>query len=65
MFHFFVVVVFQIELMADFMLYSKFVIVFLVPLLITLHLFGDMLLSDPVTTTLTYFVIAVVTTNLM
>ncbi len=42
-------VVFQIELKADFLLCSKFVVVFLVPLLTTMHLFVDMLLSCIVT----------------
>jgi hypothetical protein len=39
----------QIESMDDCLLYSKFVVVFLILLLIVVHLFGDMLMSIPMT----------------
>jgi hypothetical protein len=47
------------------LLYSEFVVVFFVSLLTTMHLFGDMLLFAPMTTTLMYLVIVVVTINLI
>ncbi len=58
-------VVFQIELKADFLLCSKFVVVFLVPLLTTMHLFVDMLLSCIVTGILMWLVSTIVTIDLM
>jgi len=42
-----VTIVFQIELMFDYLLYTKFVLVLSVPLLIAMELFDDMLLFTP------------------
>jgi hypothetical protein len=61
----FVLVVFQIELMDDFLLYSKSVFVILVLLLIIMHLFGDLLLFILVTTIFMCFVTAFVIIDLM
>jgi hypothetical protein len=48
----YVLVVLQIELMDDYLLYSKFVVTLIVLLLIAIHLLGDLLMSTPMTTTL-------------
>jgi len=48
----FVHVILQIESKADFLLYSEYVVVLLVLLWATMHLFVDLLLSTLVTTTL-------------
>jgi hypothetical protein len=48
----YVLVVLQIELMDDYLLYSKFVVTLIVLLLIDMHLLGDLLMSIPMTTTL-------------
>jgi len=48
----YVLVVLQIELMDDYLLYSKFVVTLIVLLLIAMHLLGDLLMSIPMTTTL-------------
>jgi hypothetical protein len=50
-FDLFVLNVLQIESMDDSLLYSKSIITFLVPLLSNVHLFGDLSLSTPMTTT--------------
>jgi hypothetical protein len=47
-----VLVVPQIEPMGDYLLYTKFVVALLVPLLIAMHSFGDLLMSAPMIGTL-------------
>ncbi len=61
----FVHVILQIESKVDFLLYSEYVVVLVVLLWATLHLFVDLLLSTLVTTTLMWFIYVVVTANLM
>jgi hypothetical protein len=47
-----VLVVLQIESKANFLLCSESIVVFLIPLFATMHLFVDLLLFVPMTTTL-------------
>ncbi len=55
----------QIEPMSDSLLYVKFVVVFLMFLLIVVQLFNEVLLSTPMTTTLMSLVVAIVAIDLM
>jgi hypothetical protein len=56
-----VLVVFQIESN----LCSKFVVVFLVPMFIALHLFANLLLFVPMTVTLMWLVFTIMITDMM
>jgi len=47
-----VLVVLQIESKVDFLMYSKFIVVFTLPLLVAMHLFVDLLLFIPMNVTL-------------
>jgi len=55
----------HIEATSDFLLYTKFVVILLVPLLTTMQLFDDILLFALVIATLMSLVAIVVTTNLI
>ncbi len=57
--------IFQIEALSDYLLYREFVITLLMPLLTTMQLFVDRLLSTFVTTTLLSLVVVVVTSDMM
>jgi hypothetical protein len=56
---------FKLNQQLIFFWYSKFVVVFLIPLLTTMDLFGDLLLYAPMMTTLMCLVTTIVTTYLM
>ncbi len=58
-------VVFQIEAMSNSLLYVKFVVTLLMPLLTIMQLFDDVLLFALVTTILMSLVVVVVAINLM
>jgi hypothetical protein len=58
-------IVLQMESKVDYLLCSEFVVVFLVLLFTIVHFFDDLLLFDPMTATLMWFIFAPMTTNVM
>jgi hypothetical protein len=60
-----VVVVFHIKPMFDSLLYAEFIVALMLPLLIAMHLFNDVLMSNPMTANLMSLVAVVMIVDLM